>query len=59
MSIPKVGDTFTRKPSAFSREGWSGPVLLRWTVIYVNERHRLYTAETECNGYRLRESFKF
>ena len=54
-----IGDTFERKPSSFSREGWSGPVKLHWTVIAVNEKHRTYTAEAMCHGHRLRETFKF
>ena len=28
-------------------------------VIYINERHRYFTAEADINGNKLRESFKF
>lgn len=28
-------------------------------VVYINERHRYFTAEAEVNGIKLRESFKF
>lgn len=54
-----VGDTFSRKPAAFSCEDWFGPVKLVWTVVYVNAAHRYYTAEAVRHGHRIRESFKF
>jgi len=55
-----LGDTFRRKPSAFSREeAWGGPVKLTWTVIYINPAHRFFTAEAVCYGTTLRESYKF
>lgn len=54
-----VGDTFDKKPSGFSREGWGGPVILHWTVIAINEKHRTYTAEALCHGQRLCETFNF
>lgn len=28
-------------------------------VVYINERHRYFTAEADINGNKLRESFKF
>lgn len=57
----KVGDTFKRKPAAFadSESAWLGPVVLLWTVVYINQRTRYYTAEALCHGTRVRESFKF
>ena len=28
-------------------------------IVYINERHRYFTAEADINGNKLRESFKF
>ena len=55
----KLGDRFSRKPAAFADSEWFGPVTLVWTVIYINPRHRYYTAEALCHGATLRESSKF
>lgn len=56
----EIGDPVAWKPYAFMDGDYPGAVKeLRGRVIAVNEAHRHYTAEAECNGYRLRESFKF
>lgn len=55
----KVGDTFQAKPAAFAGSEWFGPVVLAWTVVYINPRTRYYTAEAVCHGVPVRESFKF
>lgn len=57
----KLGDRFSRQPAGFvAGEGdWCGPVTLAWTVIFINQSHRYYTAEAVCHGATLRESFKF
>ena len=57
----KLGDRFSRQPAAFvdGDDEWRGPVTLAWTVIFINRRHRYYTAETVCHGMTLRESFKY
>lgn len=58
-----IGDTYTWTPSAF--EGASGPGsfeklrTVHGRIVYINEAHRYFTAETELNGIKLRESFKF
>lgn len=58
-----IGDTFSWKPAAF--EGASGLCsfeklkTVHGRIVYINERHRYFTAEAEVNGSRLRESFKF
>lgn len=59
-----IGDTYTWTPTAF--EGASGimsvttkTMTVHGRIVYINEAHRYYTAEAECNGYKLRESFKF
>lgn len=58
-----IGDTYTWTPSAF--EGASGPGsfeklrTVHGRIVYINEAHRYFTAETELNGIELRESFKF
>lgn len=58
-----IGDTYTWTPSAF--EGASGPGsfeklrTVHGRIVYINEAHRYFTAETEVNGIKLRESFKF
>lgn len=33
--------------------------ILHGRIVYINEAHRYFTAETEVNGIKLRESFKF
>jgi hypothetical protein len=58
-----IGDTYSRTPAAF--EGASGLCsfeklrTVHGRIVYINERHRYFTAEAESNGIRLRESFKF
>ena len=59
-----IGEPFSWTPAAF--EGASGimSVTTKETtahgrVVYINERHRYFTAEAEANGFKLRESFKF
>lgn len=66
MTTPTIGDVLVFRPSAFFTEAERYrlrdvriPQTLRGTVIYVNEPHRFYTVEAECNGYIIRESFKF
>ena len=55
-----LGSTFTWRLRAFSDGDYPGAVnTLHGRIIDVNATHRHYTAEAECNGYRLRESFKF
>lgn len=55
-----VGDPVRFVPKAFSRiESCAVPTMLSGRVIYVNESHRYYTVEAECNGVPFRESFKF
>lgn len=56
----RVGDRIAFKPFAFvTMEHEEVPIVLSGTVIYVNEAHRYYTAEAPCNGYVIREAFKF
>ena len=60
MSNPQVGDSFPFKPTAFTEH--SPPSLndkLNGKIVYVNYAHRYYTAEAECNGWKVRESWKF
>lgn len=59
-----IGEPFGWKPAAF--EGITGimSVTTKETtahgrVVYINERHRYFTAEVDINGKKLRESFKF
>ena len=58
-----IGDTYSWAPAAF--EGASGLVsfeklkTVHGRIVYINERHRYFTAEAEVNGKKLRESFKF
>lgn len=58
-----IGDTYTWTPSAF--EGASGICgfeklkTVHGRIMYINERHRYFTAKAEVNGNKLRESFKF
>lgn len=60
----RMGESVAWMPSAFAdvvRNGFATNAarVLHGHVIYINTAHRYYTAEAECNGYRLRESFKF
>lgn len=59
MNNPQIGDTFLAKPEAFVRDSIYGPTELRFRVMYVNREHLYFTAEAECNGYIIRESWKF
>lgn len=59
-----IGEPFSWKPTAF--EGASGIMSVttkeataHGRVIYINERHRYFTAGEDINGNKLRESFKF
>lgn len=59
-----IGDTYSWTPAAF--EGASGimSVTTKETtahgrVVYINERHRYFTAEADINGKTPREGFKF
>ena len=58
-----IGDTYTWTPAAF--EGASGICCfeklrtVHGRVVYINKRHRYFTAEAEVHGINLRESFKF
>lgn len=58
-----IGDTYSWTPAAF--EGTSGLCsfeklrTVHGRSVYINERHRYFTAEAEVNGIKLRESFKF
>lgn len=58
-----IGDTYTWTPSAFEGASGLGSFeklrTVRGRVVYINERHRYFTAEAEVNGIKLRESFKF
>lgn len=60
LNDPHIGDKVTFAPSAFTQfERISAPVQLRGRVCYINEAHRYYRVEAECNGYMIRESYKF
>lgn len=61
MSDPKIGDPGTFVPLAFVKyENHPDiPLRLNCRVVYVNWEHGFYTVEGECNGYRIRESFKY
>ena len=58
-----IGEPFSWTPAAF--EGASGICgfeklkTVHGRIVYINDRHRYFTAEAEANGIRLRESFKF
>ena len=58
-----IGDPVRFAPMAFMHPGQTRmgeiPFYLDGSVVYVNEPHRYYIAEAECNGYKLREAFKF
>ena len=53
-----IGEPFSWKPAAF--EGASGICgfeklrTVHGRIVYINERHRYFTAEAEVNGIRLR-----
>ena len=59
----KVGDRITFSPVCFTRsvDCCYMPINLnlQGTVIYVNAAHRYYTVEGDCNGYKIRESYKY
>lgn len=58
-----IRDTYSWTPAAL--EGASGICgfeklrTVHGRIVYLNERHRYFTAEAEVNGIKLRESFKF
>ncbi|MBP3699031.1 MAG: hypothetical protein J6J01_06090, partial [Oscillospiraceae bacterium] len=60
-----VGETVSFVPAAFSfgnnmtikGEAMSKPVKGR--VVYINHRHRYFTAEYEAGDQKIQESFKF
>lgn len=58
-----IGDTYSRTPAAF--EGASRLCsfeklrTVHGRIVYINERHRYFTADADINGKNLRESFKF
>lgn len=58
-----IGATYSWIPAAF--EGASGLgsfeklKTVHGRIVYINERHRYFTAEANINGKKLRESFKF
>lgn len=59
-----IGDTYSWTPTAF--EGASGimsittkTMTVHGRIVYINEAHRYFTVEANCNGYAVRESFKF
>lgn len=58
-----IGEPFSWTPAAF--EGASGICgfeklkTVHGRIVYIDDRHRYFTAEAEANGIRLRESFKF
>nr|DAP85122.1 MAG TPA: hypothetical protein [Caudoviricetes sp.] len=58
-----IGDTYSWTPAAFEgASGICGFEKLRTAhggIVYINERHRYFTAEADINGNKLRESFKF
>lgn len=53
-----IGDTYSWTPAAFEgASGICGFEKLRTVhggIVYINERHRHFTAEAEVNGIRLR-----
>ena len=60
MPKHQVGDPVRFVPFAFCNSQTQGlPYALSGRVIYVNDAHRFYRVEAECNGYTIRESFKF
>lgn len=59
-----IGDAYSWIPAAFEgASGITGLKTMKTTVhgrvVYINETHRYFTVEAACNGYKLRESFKF
>lgn len=59
-----IGEPFSWKPAAFQGSAGILSVTTKETTahgraVYINERHRYFTAEADINGIRLRESFKF
>lgn len=59
-----IGDTYSWIPTSF--EGGNGvsgikgrSITLHGRIVYINEEHRYFMVEANCNGYALRESFKF
>ena len=69
INDPHVGDRIEFVPSAFVTESKTvSPEIiarlrmaysLSGRIVYVNREHRYYTAEAECFGRRIRESYKF
>ena len=58
--MPKIGQPVRWVPSSFYREQFGGvPLRLSGKIVYINRKHRFYTVEALCNGYLIRESFKF
>lgn len=59
----RINDTITWTPAAF--EGANGIMSVgrygevHGRIVYINRKHRYFTAEADINGYKLRESFKF
>lgn len=59
----RINDTITWTPAAF--EGANGIMSVgrcgevHGRIVYINHKHRYFTAEADINGYKLRESFKF
>lgn len=58
-----VGDKVSFSPSCFTQALNCCYLLtnlsLHGQVVYVNKAHRYYTAEAECNGHTIRESYKY
>lgn len=55
-----IGDPVTWTPAAFWAAAFPGALLeLHGRVVYVNEPHRFFVVEADCNGTPLREAFKF
>lgn len=56
----RVGEPVVFVPTAFTDGDYPGAAhTLNGEVIGVNEAHRHYTVAAPCNGYILRESYKF
>ena len=57
-----LGEPVTFSPATFTqfeRETLRDATQLTGRGCYINEDHRYYTVEAPCNGYMIRESFKF
>lgn len=58
-----IGEPFSWKPAAFEGASGLGSFeklrTVHGRIVYINEAHRYFTADTDINGYKLRESFKF